>query len=276
MTVAEKRGTDPGRLRAALRGDLDWIVLRCLEKERSRRYETANGLAVDIGRYLRNEPVVARPPNTVYLLRKLILRNRAAFIGSCAFLAALITGLAFSIASLQRERRARTQADTEATRSAEVARFMQDMLAGVGPQVALGRDTGMLREILDETVERLPRELHDQPAVEADLRETLGNVYRDLGEYHNATLMHETALEMRREIFGPENSAVAEAMSNLGETFARENRLAEAEAMLRNALAMRQKLSGRNDAAVRATQAQLANVLRRVGKPVRTASPTGR
>jgi len=267
LTIAEKRGTDPGRLRGTLRGDLDWVVLRCLEKERSRRYETANGLAMDIDRYLHNEAVVARPPNAIYLLRKLILRNKAAFIGSCAFLAALLAGLAFSIASLRREQKARMQADTAAARSSEVARFMRDMLAGVGPQVALGRDTRMLREILDETVERLPRELRDQPAVEADLRETLGNVYRDLGEYHNATLMHETVLQMRRQIYGPNNSAVAKAMANLGETYARAHRLAEAETMLRDSLAMRQELFGRNDAVVLATQAQLANVLREDGKP---------
>jgi serine/threonine protein kinase len=68
-TVARRRGTDAPRLTLQLRGDLDWIVMRCLEKDRARRYETANGLATDIQRHLRNEPVTARPPSTAYLLK---------------------------------------------------------------------------------------------------------------------------------------------------------------------------------------------------------------
>ena len=80
-SVAVRRGTDPATLLNLVRGDLDWIVMKCLEKDRSRRYETANGLAMDLQRFLDDEPVVARPPSKLYRLQKLVRRNRLAFAG---------------------------------------------------------------------------------------------------------------------------------------------------------------------------------------------------
>src|SRR4030095_9568527 len=79
-TAAKRRNTEPAKLSGALRGDLDWIVMKCIEKDRGRRYDTANGLAMDLQRHLRNEVVVARPPTTAYLLSKLIRRNQGVFI----------------------------------------------------------------------------------------------------------------------------------------------------------------------------------------------------
>ena len=142
----------------------------------------------------------------------------------------------------------------------------------------------MLRSILDETVERLHRELRSQPVVAAGLRETLGNVYRDLNELRAAALMHETALQMRREIHGPEHVIVAGLLANFAETLARQDRLTEAETMLREALAMRERLQGRDDADVVTTRAALENVRLRQrqagqsrGEPVPThrAPPVG-
>src|SRR5438874_5260375 len=81
-TVAKHRHTDAPRLIHLVRGDLDWIVMKCLEKDRTRRYETANGLASDIQRHLNNEPVAARPPSTAYRFQKLVRRNKLAFAGA--------------------------------------------------------------------------------------------------------------------------------------------------------------------------------------------------
>ena len=90
-TAAKRRHTEPAKLPGALRGDLDWIVMKCLEKDRKRRYDTANGLALDLQRHLANEVVIARPPTTAYLLSKLIRRNKLAFAAGAA-IAALIAG----------------------------------------------------------------------------------------------------------------------------------------------------------------------------------------
>src|SRR5687768_17967051 len=91
-TIARLRATAPAQLSLLLRGDLDWIVMRCLEKDRTRRYDTANGLAMDIQRHLQNEPVVARPPSTAYLLQKLFRRHRIVFAATVAIGLALATG----------------------------------------------------------------------------------------------------------------------------------------------------------------------------------------
>lgn len=95
--IAANRDIESVRLTKLLRGDLDWIVLKALEKDRSRRYETANGLAADIRRYSANEPVSARPPSSIYRLQKLIRRNQLAFAAGSAIAAALVIGLTVSV-----------------------------------------------------------------------------------------------------------------------------------------------------------------------------------
>jgi WD40 repeat protein/serine/threonine protein kinase len=92
-TTAQRRQTDPSHLNHQLRGDLDWIVMKCLEKDRTRRYDTANGLAMDIQRHLANEPVVARPPSTAYKIQKLIRRNKLAFTAAALVFLALMLGV---------------------------------------------------------------------------------------------------------------------------------------------------------------------------------------
>ncbi len=116
-TVAKVHGTQPPKLIHLVRGDLDWIVMKALEKDRTRRYETANGLARDIQRHLNNEPVNARPPSGFYRFQKMVRRNKAAFVGATAVLAALIAGLAVSTFLLLRERQA--QRETQAALARE-------------------------------------------------------------------------------------------------------------------------------------------------------------
>ena len=95
-TAAKRRHIDPAKLTGALRGDLDWIVMKCLEKDRKRRYDTANGLALDLQRHLKNEVVIARPPTTAYLLGRLIRRNKLAFAAGVAIAVTLVVGIAAS------------------------------------------------------------------------------------------------------------------------------------------------------------------------------------
>jgi serine/threonine protein kinase/tetratricopeptide (TPR) repeat protein len=108
--ISSKRGTEPGQLRKAVRGDLDWIVMKCLEKDRTRRYETANGLARDIERYLHDEPVEACPPSTGYRLRKLALRYRAALATAAAFVSMLVVGVIIAAWLAVQANRAKQQA----------------------------------------------------------------------------------------------------------------------------------------------------------------------
>lgn len=96
-TVAQHQQLEPAKLAGLLRGDLDWIVMKALEKDRSRRYETANGLAMDIERHLAGEPIAARPPTTFYRLGKVVRRNKLAFAATAGVMLALLAGAAFSI-----------------------------------------------------------------------------------------------------------------------------------------------------------------------------------
>ena len=109
--TAIHRQVEPPKLKLLLRGDLDWIVMKALEKDRHRRYQTANGLSMDIQRYLSNEPVVARPPSRLYRLQKLVRRNRITFIAGAAVTAALIIGLATSTWLFFKERESRREAE---------------------------------------------------------------------------------------------------------------------------------------------------------------------
>ena len=108
--MAKRWHAEPPKLISLLKGDLDWIVMKALEKDRSRRYETVNGLARDIERYLNNEPVIARPPSRLYRLRKLVRRNRVVFAAGGAVALALIVGLGTSTWLLFRERALRHRA----------------------------------------------------------------------------------------------------------------------------------------------------------------------
>ena len=109
-TLAAQHRTEPPRLISALRGDLDWIVMKALEKDRRRRYQTANGLAMDVERHLNSEPVIARPPSRLYRFQKLVRRNKGAFVAIGAITVTLILGLGASTVLLLKEREARRRA----------------------------------------------------------------------------------------------------------------------------------------------------------------------
>ncbi len=280
-TVAKRRHVEPPKLIHLIRGDLDWLVMKCLEKDRTRRYETANGLAMDIQRHLDNEPITARPPSRLYEFQKTVRRHKFGFAAATALIIVLGLGVLASTWQALRATRAereqiklREEADierkiaqTEAAKSRQVARFMQDMLKGVGPSAALGRDTTMLRKILEQTARRLA-ELKGQPAVEADLRTTLGNVYLDLGEYPNAAAMYREALALRRKLFGDEHPEVATALDQVAAALSQQGRKAEAETIFREALAMRRKLLGNEHMAVSDSLDSVARIVEAKGKLV--------
>jgi serine/threonine protein kinase/Tfp pilus assembly protein PilF len=258
-TTAKRRHTEAPQLVHLVRGDLDWIVMKALDKDRTRRYETANALASDIQRHLNDEPVEAHAPSRLYRLRKLVRRHKLAFAAVGFMFAVLAIGLGVSLWSLRK-------ANREASRSQQVAQFLQDMLQGVGPSVARGRDTVMLREILDKTAQRLDKELKNQPDVEADLRTTIGSVYFDLGQYTNAEAMHREALALRKKLLGSEHPAVAKSLSNVGISLWRQGKLAEAEILIREALVMQKRLLGSEHPNVANSLNNLAGVLVAQGK----------
>jgi serine/threonine protein kinase/tetratricopeptide (TPR) repeat protein len=264
--IAKHRKIEAPGLLNLVRGDLDWIVMKALEKDRTRRYETANGLAMDIQRHLNNEPVSAAAPGNLYRLGKFVRRHRVGLAMTSALALLLIAGVVVSTWLAVRATKAEKASLTEATKSRQVAKFLTDMLDGIGPSVALGRDTTMLREILDKTAERVGKELKDQPQVEAELLNTVGNVYSELGDFSKAESMLRQALDMRRKLFGKENPDVAASLNNLGVVLLYEGKLAEAEEADRQALTLRTKLFGDENVDVAVSMHNLGNVLLIEGK----------
>ena len=158
--VAKRRHTDAAKLPGTLRGDIDWIVMKCLEKDRKRRYETANGLAMDLQRHLHNDMVTARPPTTAYLVSKLVRRNKLACIAAGAIAVSLLLGVAGSVWQAVRADREATRAKAAEQRA--VANF--DELRATAPAFAEQARALAAREQFNEAIEKLDYALKLRPA----------------------------------------------------------------------------------------------------------------
>jgi tetratricopeptide (TPR) repeat protein len=269
--AAKARQSEPRKLLGLVRGDLDWIVMKAVEKDRQRRYETASGLAADIQRHLHDEPVVARPPSKLYRLRKVVRRNRLVFLASAAVVTTLVFGLGFSTWWFFKEREARRSAQTAAARSQQVADLLKRMLECVGPSRALGRDTTMLGEILDQTARTMHQDLTNQPEVEAELCLVLATSYHDLGRYQDMETVSRRCLKLARATFGEENLTVAKSLQDIGDALMHLNgghldqgqvdRLREAEKYSRQSVTMTRKLLGNTSLKIADALTHLSNVL---------------
>lgn len=257
--IATAQQSEPAKLIGAVQGDLDWIVLKALERDRTRRYDSAAALAADLQRHQDREPVSARPPTTVYLLRRYAQRHRAAVAAAMTIMLVL---LASSVASTWMYLNQRTAL----AQSQQVSRFLKKVLAQASVEKALGRDTTMMREILDETARTLATELPDQPAVEAELRGVIGATYRDISEYQLSLPQTERALSLQRTLHRGDHDEVAQALLDQGNTLEHLGRMKEAEAVLREALAMRQRLLGDADPRTAAVHTLLAWTLMKSGR----------
>ena len=199
VSVSSDRRTDVRGLQRELRGDVDWIVMKALDPDRARRYETVNGIASDLQRFLNLEPVTARPPSAWYRASRFARRNRV-MVGAAAVVSvALVAGLAVASIALVRARRAEALARREAETSRQVASFLTGLFRTSDPSEARG-NTVTAREILDRGAERIGTELAGQPAVQAQMMETMGTVYREMGLLTQAQPLLEHALAIRDSI----------------------------------------------------------------------------
>jgi eukaryotic-like serine/threonine-protein kinase len=259
-TIAQHRKSEAPTLIRGICGDLDWIAMKAMEKNRAHRYETVNGLAIDVQRFLADETVSAHPPSNFYKVQKAVLRNKLLFAGISVIALLVVVGLIVVSASLAKERQARREAEAASAKSQQVTTFLKDMLNCVDPAIALGRDTTILREILDRTAERVGRQMTNQPAVEAELRSLIGTVYRRIGNNDRAEEMYRGALAINLKQFGPQSPEVAASLNDLGLALLAGGRLQEAESVDEEALAIRRRLPGNNDADVATSLNNLGHV----------------
>lgn len=273
-TVARHRRAEAPYLIRTVQGDLDWIVMKALEKDRTRRYETVNGLALDVKRFLANETVSARPPSKLYRLKKTVQRNKLLFASIAVISGLLLASLAVVLVSLGKERKARLRAQTEQEKSRQVTQFLKNMLEGVGPSVARGRNTEMLREILEKTAQQIGVQISNQPAVEAEIRGLISQLYLDIGNYEGAEAMARAAWELQRKLRGGRSPESASALTDLGNALWKQRKLADAEAAYQEALNIRRSCFGNEHAAVAATLNNLGAVYRRQRKLAESESLT--
>ncbi len=231
------RAFDSPTLIRRVRGDLDWIVMKCLEKERARRYNSAAALAEDLERYLHDEPVVAGPPSAAYRAAKFMRRHRVGVVTSMVVLAAMIAavvGTGYGLAVAVRERkRAEDQAiaaDRARGESEAVTQFLTTMIESVRPD-EVSRDV-TVREVLDRAASRIAQDFKDRPLLEARLRHALGVSYWQLGRLDEAEQHLPQAVEIRRRDLGPDHGDTLAALANLAGLRLEQGRYREAGEML--------------------------------------------
>lgn len=216
-------------------GDLETIVFKALDKEAERRYSSAAALVDDLERYLGSQPILARPASAVYQMRKFVGRHRVLVGALATVLLVVVVAAVVSTALFLRAR-------TEAAKAEQVAAFLGDMLSGVGPSVARGRDTELLREILDRTAGRVATELSQQPEVAASVHSVLGRTYRELGVLDSAEVHLGAALATHRELHRGDHPLVADDLFGIASVHLDRGRLPVADSLFRQVLAMRRRL----------------------------------
>jgi eukaryotic-like serine/threonine-protein kinase len=263
--VAAARRTEPERLRAALDGDLDAIVLKALRKEPDERYGSADAFREDVERYLGSMPVLARRGTRSYHLRKFVRRHRAG-VAVGAAITLLVLGSTVAIAASRNAAAlARDRAEQEARTAGEVTEFLVGVFGGGDPWRNPG-DTVTVLSLIEAGRERLERELAAAPLVRASLLHAIGRVYTGLGRYDAADTVLNQAAQLRVDQLGPDDGAVAETFLALGSNLSRARNFAGALPHVERAAAIRATLADIDAAAQASLLTALASPLRELGQ----------
>jgi serine/threonine protein kinase len=253
-SVAAQAGyTEAQQLISQLRGDLDWITMKAVEKDRARRYRTPSELADDLGRYLRHVPVEARPASLVYRGRKYIRRHRLAVSAAAVLIMVLAAFAIMQAVQLRRITRERDRAD-------RIADFMTGIFNIANPGETVG-NTVTAREILDKAAKNIQSELSGDPQLQAQMMETMGAAYQNLGLYARAQSLFEASIRVGSLAMGAENPQTMRVTQRLAWTLLQEGRPADAEAMQRKVLQVRSRILGSDNDDTLSISSDLANTL---------------
>jgi eukaryotic-like serine/threonine-protein kinase len=255
---SQARNTEPKQLVALLRGDLDWIVMKALEKDREQRYATPSALVTDIENYLSSRPVTARAANLRYRLRKYVLRHAVGVAVVSGILALLVAFAATQAVELRRITRERDRAD-------RITEFMTNMFKVSDPSEARG-NTITAREILDKSSQEINTGLANDPELQVRLLDAMGHVYVNLGLYLKAQETFERALTLAPRVGGTRNPAILSSMSRLSFLLIKRGKFKEAESMLREAVDGQRRIFGPNNGATLSSSRYLSFALESEGR----------
>jgi serine/threonine-protein kinase len=237
--TASERGTSPDRLRRRLRGDLDHIVAKALEKDPARRYASAADMAEDLRLFLAHEPVAARAQTPLERSRRFLRRHRVA----AGVAAALLIYAATASIGLVRISAERDRAQREADTATRVSDFLVGVFAAADPSDTTTGDPTALG-LVDRGAARAEADLADEPAMLASMQEVLGRVYHELGRDDQAGDLLSKSLETRRRLFGDDAIQVASAKHHLAQVLWATGDLAGADTLVRGSLAVNRRLLG--------------------------------
>jgi eukaryotic-like serine/threonine-protein kinase len=271
--IAGARSTSPDDLARAIRGDLEWIAMKAIEKEPDGRYASAGELANDLRHYLTDRPVMAGPPSGAYRLKKAIRRHRGAAAAIAAVAAALILGLVgttWMAAVASRERDAAQTARDQARREAAVAKktteFVEGMLSAPDPMAtaAAVRETKVV-DVLERAEKELAK-MTDEPEVAAAFSHTLAKTYFGLGMYPAAQPLLERTVSDRLRLLGPEHPDTLAAQHDLAAVYLRKGEFAKSLPLIRRTYLARERVLGRDDPETIGSLDQYATDLLRAGE----------
>jgi tetratricopeptide (TPR) repeat protein len=282
-TLAVNRGTEPAKLTRLVRGELDWIVMKALEKDRNRRYETANGFAADVQRYLADEPVQACSPSTGYQLRKFAKRNKRSVIAVAMVFLALVVGIVGTSiglieahyqrdaakAAVEAEKKAKETAEARDAETNAVLGFVQNHVFAAarpeGKKGGLGYDVS-LRKALKAALAAVDKSFPGQPLVEARVRRALGDTFLLLGDADLAAEQFQRALAVHSNQLGPDNPETLLTTNNLAASLRALGRFSDAMRLHEQNLAARTTKLGDNHADTVQTMENLATVYADLGR----------
>jgi tetratricopeptide (TPR) repeat protein len=281
--VAALRQTQPKKLIASVRGELDWIVMKCLEKDRARRYETAGDLARDIERYLRHEPVEASPPSAAYRLRKFVSRNKGRVAAAAAVALALVAGLAGTTWGMLRaeramhaeaeraegERRAKDEVQKRLSQIEKATAILASVFRDMDPEAAEqdGADSrDLLCRRLVEASRQLEAEAIGDAATVARLQHVIGVSLGALGRFEQAERMLTQASRTRERCLGADDLDTIATKYQLAVLCRARGKYPESELLCKNVLAIRQARLGPSHGDTLASQQLLAWVYHSQGK----------
>ncbi len=249
-----------------LRGDLETIVAKAMEKDRERRYPSASALGAEVRRCLASEPITARPASTVYRLRKLARRQPSLVAGVFATFLSLCLGLATTTWKAMEARERQHVAEAEANKVRSILDYLQGMLASVDAEVADGRDTALMEAMLAEAAARVQDELASAPDVRASLSETIGATYLSIGRLEEAEQHVSAAVSVYAASGAPMRGDLGRALHLQARVAQARGHHAEAAALFERSLAELDASVGRDHPDVASATFDQARLLQELGE----------